>query len=286
MLNACEALGQPLVGGVTAVTGFDRGSGKTAFIAATLPTVRRAGPVALFSIGVDGRLGEGDSSPVLRVEPGDVVLTTEAVARASDARFELLDAVRGKTALGRLLLGRVVRRGSVALVGSEHLSILAELIGRVRSEGWATTVLVDGAVSRITQVMALGPLKFVFTARADRDSLPRVAARVRALATLASLPISETPPEGAVRVDGPLTETVLDGLPAGFEALSVADLTKVFLPPARLLRLVEQTPVTVRSRAELLGFAVSRRGLSAKALTDALGDAAPWLLPDPYEETP
>ena len=41
-------------GAVTAITGFEKGSGKTTFLNYALPFVREAGPVAIFTIGVDG----------------------------------------------------------------------------------------------------------------------------------------------------------------------------------------------------------------------------------------
>ena len=76
---------QGIAGAVTAVTGFEKGSGKTTFLNLALPIARQAGPVAVFTIGVDGALKaceSGVSVPEIRVEPGDIVLTTEAFARA------------------------------------------------------------------------------------------------------------------------------------------------------------------------------------------------------------
>ncbi|HWQ07736.1 MAG TPA: hypothetical protein VN436_01465, partial [Holophaga sp.] len=171
-----------ICGAVTAVTGFEKGSGKTTFLNHALSIARPAGPVAVFSIGVDGSLKAretGAAVPEIRVFPGDVVLTTELFARASGARFEVLETLPGRTALGRLLVGRALRGGSVTLVGPEHFSLLAEIIDLVRRERWAASVLVDGAVNRITQVSALGDVRFVFTVRADRANLAKVSERVR-----------------------------------------------------------------------------------------------------------
>ena len=100
-----DALGA-VAGAVTAVTGFEKGSGKTTFLNLALPYARAAGPAAVFTIGVDGARKGHEASGSIHVESGDVVLTTEAFARASDARFEVLEAVPGRTALGQLLLGR------------------------------------------------------------------------------------------------------------------------------------------------------------------------------------
>ena len=80
-----------VAGRVTAVTGFEKGSGKTTFLNALLPVARKAGPVAVFSIGVDGasKARDGARAPEVLVEEGDVVLTTDLFARS------LVGAARG-----------------------------------------------------------------------------------------------------------------------------------------------------------------------------------------------
>lgn len=275
-----------IAGSVTVVTGFEKGSGKTTFLNHALPIARKAGPIAAFTIGVDGSLKAreaGMAVPEIRVEEGDVVLTTETFARASAARFEVLECLPGRTALGRLLLGRAVRAGSVTLVGPEHLSLLAEAIDLVRRERWVGSVLVDGAVNRITQVSALGEVRFAFTVRADRSNLARVAARVRAVAALSSLPGGS---EGH-RVEGPLTAETLKQLPQGTSALSIEDFTKVFLEPTELSRTLERYRLHVRRTIELLCFAVTLRDVTREAFLGAVGaDVAPRLLFNPYEIVP
>lgn len=275
-----------IAGGVTAVTGFDKGSGKTTFLGLALPLARRAGPVAAFTIGLDGaqKAGPGGAPAAeVQVEPGDLVLTTEALARAATARFEVLEALPGRTALGRLLLGRAVRAGSVTLVGPEHFTTLAEAVARVRQEGWAASVLVDGAVSRITQVSALGEVRFVYTARVDPGNLARTALRLKALAALASLPL-EPSPEGA-RLEGPLTADTLGALPKGTEALSLEDFTKVFLEPEALLRTLGRIRLSVRRRFDLLACVVALREVGRPAFLEAVGpEASPTILFSPLEE--
>jgi len=264
-------------GAVTAITGFEKGSGKTTFLSYALPFLRQSGPVAVFSIGVDGALKARDantSPPEIRVEPGDLVLTTDAFGRASSASFEVMEVIPGRSALGRLFLGRVVRGGSVTLVGSEHLSVLAEVIAQVRREGWASSVLVDGAVNRITQVSALGDLGFVFTARVDRGNLQRAAARIRSLCQLAALKVVPDPSGEICRIDGPLALAQLAGIPENSRRLSVEDFTKIFLEPAELGRALQRLEITVRREFRLLCFAVTLRDVSRGELLTAVGDAA------------
>lgn len=273
-----------VAGAVTAVTGFEKGSGKTTFLNLALAYARACGPVALFTIGVDGGLKARDTAaPVgeLHVEPGDVVMTTETFARASDARFEVLEAVPGRSALGQLLLGRAVRPGSITLVGTEHLSILAQLIARVRDEGWVRSVLVDGAVNRITQVSALGPMQFVFTVRVDPSNLERVAARIQALDALAALP---TGPGPGPQLQGPITPALLAELPQGAAAFSAEDFTKFFLEPQELQRTLARYQCSVRRAFQLLGCSVALRDVSRAEFLKAVGPrAAERILFNPFE---
>ncbi|WLT31145.1 hypothetical protein [Geothrix sp. PMB-07] len=273
-------------GTVTAITGLEKGSGKTTFLNHALPLARQAGPVAVFSIGVDGaqKARTTGSSPEIRVEPGDLVMTTEAFARSSDARFEILEALPGRGSLGHLLLGRAQRGGTVTLVGSEHLSQLAEVIAQVRRDGWAASVLVDGAVNRLTQVAALGDLGFVFTARIDRSNLAKAAARVQHLGQLASLPVEPEPPAEVLRMEGPLGPTQVEVLPEGVSRLSLEDFTKVFLEPAAFSRLRQHTEISVRREFRLLCFAITLRDVARPEFLQAVGEAlSPSILFNPYE---
>ncbi len=274
-------------GAVTAITGFEKGSGKTTFLNHALPLVRQAGPVAIFTIGVDGALKARDTSaasPEIRVDRGDLVMTTEAFARSSTARFEVLEALPGRSSLGRLFLGRALRGGSVTLVGSEHLSVLAEVIAQVRQEGWATSVLVDGAVNRITQVAALGDLGFAFTARIDRSNLAKAATRIRHLSLLAQLPVEPTPSADVLQLEGPLGPSQLAELPEGTQRLSIEDFTKVFLEPADLARACQRLDISVRRAFRLLCVAVTLRDITRAECLQAVGEAASGtLLFNPYE---
>jgi hypothetical protein len=275
-----------IAGAVTAVTGFEKGSGKTTFLNHALPIARTAGPVAAFTIGVDGSLKAreaGVTVPEIRVEPGDIVLTTEGFARASGGRFEVLETLPGRTALGRLMVGRTVRAGSITLVGCEHFSLLADIIVRVRQEGWAQSVLVDGAVNRITQVSALGDVRFAFTVRADRSNLTKVSARVRAVTELSSLPVDSTG-AGALTIEGPITTESLKTLPEGTTAISVEDFTKFFLDPSELFRALERYRFSVRKAFELLCFSITLRDVSRQEFLQAVGlQAGERILFNPYE---
>jgi len=267
------------------VTGPGKGSGKTTLLNALRPAARKAGPVGLFSVGVDGGLkaGERARAAEVGVEDGDVVLTTDLFARASSARLEVLEALEGRTVLGRLLLGRAVRRGEVTLVGAESVGALAGVVALARSEGWAASCLVDGAASRLTQVGALGGARFVYTVRVERGNLPRVAEELLALVALAELPVFPEPPAEALRVEGPLTEEGRSRLPTPCPPLSFEDFTKLFLPPRALLRLLTAAPCSLRRGFPLLGVVAALRDVTRDELEAAAGPSVvPYLLENPY----
>lgn len=269
---------------VTAVTGFEKGSGKTTFLNLALPVARHAGPVAVFTIGVDGGAKareDGAGTPDITVAPGDLVVTTEAFARASDARFEVLEALPGRTALGRLLLGRAVRAGSVTLVGSASFTDMADLIERVRAEAWAASVLVDGAVNRVTQVSALGAARFAFTARIHRGNLAKAAAKLQALAALADLTAADS---SELAWKGPLTMEGLAQLPPPPGPLSLGSFSDVFLEPADLKRLLTRYDVRLRRPLDLLCFSIVLRDLSRDTFLETVGPSvAERVLFNPYE---
>jgi len=275
-MECCKAM----EGVVTAVTGLGKGSGKTTFLDLALARLRPAGPVAAFSIGLDG--AQKPQGGLVRVRPGDLVLSAESLVRASDARVEVLESLPGRAGLGRLLLGRVLRGGSVTLAGCEHLSLMGELIARVRAEGWARTVLVDGAFNRLTQVAGLGELGYVLTARVEPSNLGQTVARLRAMALLDRLP---GPVRGALAWEGPLTISALRTLPEGLDALSLEDFTKVFLEPRELVTLLGRMKLGLRRRLPLRALVVGLRGLERKPFLEALGvEAAPYVLFHPCEE--
>lgn len=269
---------------VTAVTGFDKGSGKTTFLNLALPVAREAGPVAVFTIGVDGGAKareDGAATPDITVAPGDLVVTTEAFARASEARFELLEVLPHRSALGRLLLGRAVRAGAVTLVGSASFTDMAELIERVRREGWAASVLVDGAVNRLTQVSALGAARFAFTARIHRGNLAKAAAKLQALAALADLAAADGT---ECAIEGPLTVEGLTKLPPPPAALSLGSFSDAFLEPGDLKRLLARHDVRLRRPLDLLCFSIVLRDLSRDTFLETVGPSvASRVLFNPYE---
>lgn len=285
------------MGRVTFVTGPEKHCGKTTFMNRAAELARRGaraaglpGP-ALLTVGYDGEARDflsGARKPAVPVAEGDVVVTTERFARPCSP--EILDVLPGSTALGRLCIARARRAATVALVGPEGNSLVAWAVRRI-VDGYSGTVLVDGAINRITQAASVGGARFVYALRVDGASLERAAALVRRMAALASLPVApmrggDAAIEGPFVLDGALTAETTARVPKGAASVVVEDFTKVFLGDSELSAFLRERTLYVGRRIEFGGFVVACRGVSDEDFSSRLADDALSALVafNPYEE--
>ncbi len=288
---------EDFLGRVTFVTGPEKHCGKTTFMNRAAELARRGaraaglpGP-ALLTVGYDGEARDflsGARKPAVPVAEGDVVVTTERFARPCSP--EILDVLPGSTALGRLCIARARRAATVALVGPEGNSLVAWAVRRI-ADGYSGTVLVDGAINRITQAASVGGARFVYALRVDGASLERAAALVRRMAALASLPVApmrggDAAIEGPFVLDGALTAETTARVPKGAASVVVEDFTKVFLGDSELSAFLRERTLYVGRRIEFGGFVVACRGVSDEDFSSRLADDALSALVafNPYEE--
>lgn len=277
-----------LQGRVTFITGPEKGSGKTTLLNYCLGLLRVAGErPAFMGIGFDGEGCPDDRSPRIACHEGEVFVTAASYLAASGCWPEVLEALPGSTSLGRLAVVRARRDGHAVLVGHEHNDSCARAIDLIRSEGWARTVLVDGAMNRITQVAVLAGAQFLFAARVNSENLSRNAAVIRRLVALASLPaLPDLPgdldalaeasglPLPAFGVDGPLTATSLAGVPESAATIVVDDFTKVFLDGPGLSAVCRERVLAVRTSVDFGGFCVALRDVDRDRFLLELADPA------------
>jgi len=296
-----------LIGRVTVFAGAGKGCGKTAAFGAAALMAQARGPVALFTIGLDTSgaapqapqasgaapqapqasghwaapptPGPATGPPAVRVRPGDIVITTAPLARAAEARLDIIDALPGRSAIGRLCVCRAMRAGRVALVGPEHFGQLASAIDMVRRESLAESVLVDGAAGRLTQAGALPDAQVVYCAKADGADYLRVAENIELVSRLLDLPV-EGPGwpgghgAGGLRIEGPLTASVLDGLGKDVTHVSIGSFSDCFLDAPSFGRAARHLEIAVRRRIPLLCFAVALKDISPAAFLAAAPSAA------------
>lgn len=262
-----------------------RGTGTEA--GSDLAQERTGSGLALMTVGYDGEardLLSGVRKPAVPVCPGDIILTTGLFARACGP--EILDVLPGSSALGRLCLARATRHATVALVGPEGNSLVAFAIRRVLEEGWADTVLVDGAINRITQVASLPGASFVYVMRVEPAGLPQAVSRVRRMSTLVHLPVLDNiedsmdaaasakggagfttsaarPAGGAPEVSAGSAGLAATDLQAGSDAGSAGFTTSAAGPAGG----APEVP------AGSAGFAAGAAGLAGSALEVPAGDA-------------
>ncbi len=292
--------GGEFAGRVTFVTGPEKHCGKTTFMNRAAELARRAcreaglQPPALLTVGYDGEGRDflsGARKPAVPLRAGDVFLTAERFLRPSGSAPEILDALPGSTALGRLAIARATRDGQAALVGPEGNSSVAWALARILEGGLSTTALVDGAINRITQAAGRPGARFAYVMRVDPANLDKSVARVRRLAFLASLPLANgargdcASDDGACVLEGPLTAETAARLPRGARRVSVEDFTKVFLEWPELSAFARERELSVRTRVEFAGFSVACRNLRDGEFLDRLGDgpAAALVSFNPHE---
>jgi hypothetical protein len=295
VLDAASFLGQ-----VTFITGPEKGSGKTTLLNYCLGLLRTAGERAAFvSIGFDGERRDGSRAPRIACRQGEVFVTAADYLESCGCAPEVLNVLPGSSALGRLAIARARRDGEVVLVGSERNAYSAWAIDIIRRQGWARTVLVDGAINRLTQVASFPGARFVFAVRADPGDLERSAAAVRRMTALARLPAVGTAtgvdldasiravglPAPALPIDGPLTATSLARMPGATGTIVVDDFTKVFLDPVDLASRRGDRALAVRTGIAFGGFVVTLRDVSRRRFLAALADpaAAAMVAFNPYE---
>lgn len=282
---------EDFLGRVTFVTGPEKHCGKTTFLNQALSLARATGErPAFLSIGYDGEARDSLSAarkPSVPVSPGDVVVSAERFLRDSRILPEILEALSGSSAFGRICVARARRPGRLVLVGPEGNEGVARALTFISGEGIARTILVDGAINRITQVASWPGARFVFTLRADSSTLEKAARQARRLSRLASLP---TPPEGfgssegEVRLRGPLTAAAAAALPGRVRAVAVEDFTKIFLDDSELRSFLGGRALYVRAASECAGIVAVLRGVSRRAFLERLDEGTiARIVFNPYE---
>jgi hypothetical protein len=250
---------ESLAGRTAFIVGSAKNSGKTTLLNFALRRLRPLGGVGFLSIGVDGEerdLVFGCPKPRIRAEAGDLLVTSDRMLQASELGWEVLEVFPGSTVLGRLVLARARRGDTVELCGPENNERLGPVLTSLRDHG-ARTILVDGAVDRLTQVASLPGAGFVHVVRADPARLSSAQEAMRLLHALSAVPAAEGLPQaGTTVLAGALTRGRLAALPTSVRALVLEDFTKVFLTWREWKAAAQRLDIRFQRRWELLFFCV------------------------------
>jgi len=278
------------LGHVMFVSGPEKHCGKTTFMNRAMLLARRGAaeahrvPPAVMTVGYDGEARDfltGVRKPAVPVCSGDVFVTAERFLRQSGTCPEILDVAPGIGALGRLCISRASRDGVVALVGPEGNKTVAWVLETLVGGGLADTVLVDGAINRITQAASRKAARFAYVLRVDKASLRRAVDRVRRIGVLMALPVARpvvdcagNSAERPLHIDGALTAETAARIPAGVKSVEVDDFTKIFLDRAELSAFTRERSLAVARQIDFAGFVVSCRGISDEDFIRGLDEPA------------
>ena len=137
------------------IAGSQKNAGKTTFLNYALKTLG-CGPDkccrGITSIGIDGEETDGifgNAKPRITAEAGDLFICSEKALENGGIQYGIINVYPYKTAIGRPVLARALRRGEIEISGPENNDQLAGMISDMRAAG-ADTVFIDGAADRIT----------------------------------------------------------------------------------------------------------------------------------------
>lgn len=261
------------------IVGSKKNAGKTTFLNYALSRLRGGGALGALSVGVDGETCDqvfGNPKPQVRAEKGDLLLCAESALKGADLHYEVLNVYPFRTAIGRPVLLRALRQGRAEISGPENNEQLAEILADMRRHG-AGTVLVDGAVDRITQVAAGGKAAFVYVARVEPENLDSSAAAIKLLWSASAVPLcraGEKLPEPVLIVDGALTPGRIPGKEVKGGTLVIEDLTKLFLNWQQWAELKARFELRFGAKPDLAAFVVNLANVSRQDFEKKLGAPA------------
>jgi hypothetical protein len=279
-------------GATTFLLGSGKHAGKTTLLNYLLHRLRGAEPLAYLSVGVDGEgrdLISGAAKPHVPAAEGDWLVTTQQALERSDASVEIREVFPHRTMLGAVAVVRVVRGGTVELHGPGGNAQLAQVLEHLATETAIRTVLVDGAINRVTPVAAAGDAACVFIVRVEPATLARSIEAIRRVNLLMRVPLADHAVESSGStcvLAGALTTDRLHTLEDTCRVLVVDDFSHVFLTYAELQGLAERVELRVRRAVRLTACVANLRDVPRDAFLDALNDAslAERLVFNPYQE--
>ena len=135
-----------------AVVGLAKNTGKTETLNTLLRELRERGRrVGVTSVGRDGEQRDAIDArikkPRVELEAGSMVATTDALLRASEIPYDLLEDTGIRTPLGRVLLARLRAAGAIEVAGPSAGKDVRVVLDAMLDAG-AEHVLVDGAIDR------------------------------------------------------------------------------------------------------------------------------------------
>ncbi len=245
----------------TFILGNRKNAGKTTFMNLALSFIRKVEPPTFLSVGIDGETRDvidGSKKPQISTFPNDIVVTTLAMTKKSDAQFKLLKAFPFYTSLGQIVIVQSLRKGKIELVGPENNNQLTCIINYIRNELDCKTIVIDGAANRKTPLSSFKNAGFFYIISINKRTLTKALQTCKLLALSSSL---QTKSNNESRTNtyhfkGALTSSRITEIPEDVSYLVVDNFTSIFLNYNQLTQLQTHVEIQVYTKYKLNGFVV------------------------------
>lgn len=199
---------------IIGIAGTAKNTGKTTTTSAIMERVYSRGIVlGLTSIGLDGEIVDnvtGLPKPRITCENGTYVAIAEACLTASTAQIEIIQKTEIRTALGRLIVGRVKKPGLVVVAGPNKSSEL-RMVNLILEELGCRLILVDGALNRIAPMVETDGIILATGASRTAD-INKLTKETSAFAGILNIPIWQGDDSTFLQVGSILSEEMVRGL--------------------------------------------------------------------------
>lgn len=260
---------ESLFGNTTFLVGNKKNAGKTTFLNYILKQVRLKTSPAFLTIGIDGEKKDlifSTPKPQIYTEAGDYIITSDTMILRSEALFEIHQVFPYKTVLGRLLLAKTIRGGYIELVGSEDNKQLSEIIDFLRNEKKLSTIIVDGAANRTTQVATAKNGSFIYIIKVDQNNLNSTLEKMKTISFIKKFPRAEkeiTAHKDTFFLKGALTQNKTTLIPEKCNKLIIEDFTKIFLTYQQITKLSKRMKIYYKNPYQLNAFTVNLMNIKA-----------------------
>jgi hypothetical protein len=248
----------------TFIAGNAKNVGKTTFLNYLLPILRTSRKQLVYtSVGVDGEDFDQITSqrkPQIVAMAGDFVVSTNKALQ--NKGFRIFEAFPFNTTAGQMVMGKATRQTKVELIGPEDNDSLASILEIIKTQHQITTVIIDGAINRITQLASAVNPVYVFVAKIDNRNVNEVMSELERLSVLNELPVWDNDLTDTVEIHGALTETRLKEIPTSCNSIVLIDFTKIFLSLRSLQNLIQTRKISFRNRFPMLFCVLNLKDIS------------------------
>ncbi|HOP49753.1 MAG TPA: hypothetical protein PK887_03930 [Ignavibacteriales bacterium] len=244
-----------LVDNTIFITGNEKNAGKTTFLNLILNYLRKMVEPAYMTIGVDGEKIDavyGNLKPRIIAKKGDWIVTTEFSFNV--ANFKICEVFPFKTVFGRLVLIKCLNDDFVEIIGPESNEQLKFIINYLLSLS-IKTILIDGAVNRITQTNILHHAIIFNVIKISPKNLNTNFDKIKLFNALNNLPIINNLTSNTFLVNGALTSLKAANISTKlYENIVLEDFTKMFLPFNEFLQLQNNFNIYLQNKHKKMFF--------------------------------